>query len=354
MANKIVDINPFRGGKAAKYNSEYLDKTAYDYLADFKPLRKPVLTLIPKVFKNVAINRAAELVIDQYKFKGLEFGNWVNQHRRIDFCLNLYTALYDLNKVLKFNNNIGINKTISIAYGARGSKGALAHFEPVNNVINLSRDRRVDKINVDFFGNKTTPFNLRPQQYQSAKNEFREHRSGYGSFAHEYGHALDYIMAEKYTNRFTALSGGRVNLVNPNYGTAYFTFDMALNTGYSPLEIKFRECFEPLLFKNKKPTSFYLGVYALALKQGTYWSRLNEIWARVFEIYVAYKLSKQGIVNKFLIKDGKGKYRDELPAAAFARAYPSFGEIAKVSKQIDAFVAEMEKRITKSYNAFYK
>ena len=345
MANKIVDINPFNGGKAAKANTRYLRADAYKYLEDYKPLRKPVLKLIPKVFKSIAIDKVPELVVKQYKFAGIEFGNWINQHRRIDFCLNLYTALYDLNKVLKFNNNIGINKTISIAYGARGQKGALAHFEPINNVINLSRDRRLDKVNVDWMGNKLTPFDTKPKEYKSVQSKFREHNSGYGSFAHEYGHALDYVMAENYTTRHTALSGGRVSLINPNYSTAYYTFDKALNTGTSILAIKFRECFEPLLFRNQKPTSFYLGVYALALKQGTYWSRLNEIWARVFEVYVAYKLSKQGIVNKFLIKDGKGKYRDELPAESFARAYPSFGEIAKVSKKIDEFMAEIAKKI---------
>jgi hypothetical protein len=339
MANKIVDINPFSGGKASKANTRYLKADAAEYLSDYKPLRKPVLNLIPKVFKSVAIDKVAELVINQYKFRGLEFGNWVNQHRRIDFCLNLYTALYDLNKVLKFNNNIGINKTISIADGARGSKGALAHYEPVNNVINLSRDRRLDKVN-------SWGYNENYAQYIKTQKNFRENFSGYGSFSHEYGHALDYIMAEKYTTRSAALSGGRNVLTNPNYQTAYSNFIKALNTGSNSLEIKFRECFEPLLFRNGKPTSFYIGVYSLALvKKNTYWSRLNEIWARTFEVYVAYKLSKQGIVNKFLIKDGKGKYRDELSSESFSRAYPTYGEIAKVSKKIDAFIAEIAKKI---------
>jgi hypothetical protein len=338
MANKIIDINPFSRGKASTANTKYLRGNAESYLADYKPFRNPVLNLIPKVFKSVAIDKVAELVIKQYKFRGLEFGNWVNQHRRIDFCLNLYTALYDLNKVLKFNNNIGINKTISIADGARGSKGALAHYEPINNVINLSRDRRLDKVN-------SWGYLENINEYKKTQSKFREHYSGYGSFAHEYGHALDYIMAEKYSYRHTALSGGRAVLTNPNYKTAYSNFNNALKTGNESLEIKFRECFEPLLFRNGKPTSFYLGVYALALQKGTYWSRLNEIWARTFEVYVAYKLSKQGIVNKFLIKDGKGKYRDELGAESFARAYPSFGEIAKVSKKIDAFITEIAKTI---------
>jgi hypothetical protein len=338
MANKIIDINPFSRGKASTANTRYLKGDAQLYINDYKPLRKPVLSLIPKVFKSVAIDKVAELVIKQYKFRGIEFGNWVNQRRRIDFCLNLYTALYDLNKVLKFNNNIGINNTISIADGARGSKGALAHYEPVNNVINLSRDRRLDK--QDSWG-----YNENYTEYKKTQKYFREHLSGYGSFAHEYGHALDYIMAEKYTNRYSALSGGRSVLTNPNYKTAYNNFLNDLKTGNTELEKKFRDCFEPLLFRNGKPTSFYIGVYALALQKGTYWSRLNEIWARTFEVYVAYKLSKQGIINKFLIKDGKGKYRDELGSQSFARAYPSFGEIAKISKKIDAFIAEIAKKI---------
>jgi len=338
MANKIIDINPFSRGKASTANTRYLRGEAESYLADYKPLRKPVLNLVPKVFKSVAIDKVAELVISQYKFRGLEFGNWVNQRRRIDFCLNLYTGLYDLNKVLKFNNNIGINKTISIADGARGSSGALAHYEPVNNVINLSRDRRLDK-------QESWGYNENREQYIKTKKDFRENLSGYGAFAHEYGHALDYIMAEKYTNRYSALSGGRKVLTNPNYKTAYINFVNDLRTGNTELEKKFKDCFEPLLFRNGKPTSFYIGVYALALQKGTYWSRLNEIWARTFEVYVAYKLSKQGIVNKFLVKDGKGKYRQELNTQQFARAYPTFGEMAKVSKKIDAFIAEIAKTI---------
>jgi hypothetical protein len=337
MANKIIDINPQPRGKAANANTRYLRNDGDNYIKDYKPLRKPVLNLIPKVFKSVAIDKVGELVINQYKFRGLEFGNWVNQKRRIDFCLNLYTALYDLNKVLKFNNNLGINKTISIADGARGSSGALAHYEPKTDVINLSRDRRLDKINSYGYNDR--------DNYIKTQKRLREDFSGYGSFAHEYGHALDYIIAEKYTNRYRPFSGGSVSLANPNYQIAYPRFLDALNTKENILDKKFKECFEPLLFRNGKPTSFYLGVYALALAKGTYWSRLNEIWARTFEVYVAYKLSKQGIVNKFLIKDGKGKYRSELGAEAFARAYPSFGEISKVSKKIDSFIAEIAKKI---------
>lgn len=53
MANKIIDINPYQGGKAARSNARYLKHDAYKYLEDYKPLRKPVLKLIAKVSKKI-------------------------------------------------------------------------------------------------------------------------------------------------------------------------------------------------------------------------------------------------------------------------------------------------------------
>jgi hypothetical protein len=346
MANKIIDINPYGGGKASKANQLLLMDDAKEYLKKYKPLRSPVLKLVPNVFKSFEVSKASELILKQYKFAGIEFGNWVNQYRRIDFCFNLYTALFDLNKVLKFNNNIGFNKSIYVAYGARGAQKALAHYEPLNKVINLSRDRRLDKDDVDFFtGVQRSPFAQKPSEYLSTQSKFREHKSGYGSFAHEYGHAIDYIVAEKYTTRNRPLTGGKVILTNPKYKTAYSNFLKAINTGNSKIEMLFLNCFEPLLFTKDKPTGFYKRLYVYTLLNGTYFSQLNEIWARTFEVYVAYKLQKQGITNKFLVKEGKGKYRDEVGSAGYKHIYPSFGEIAKISKEIDAFIAEIAKKI---------
>lgn len=345
MPNKIIDINPKGGGKASKANQLLLMDDAKEYLKKYKPLRSPVLKLVPNVFKSFEVNKASELILKQYKFAGIEFGNWVNQYRRIDFCFNLYTALYDLNKVLKFNNNIGFNKSIYVAYGARGAQKALAHYEPLNKVINLSRDRRLDKDDVDFFGRQRSPFAQNKSEYLSTQSKFREHKSGYGSFAHEYGHAIDYIVAEKYTTRNRPLTGGKVVLTNPKYKTAYSNFIKDINTGNSKIEMLFLDCFEPLLFTKDKPTGFYKRLYVYTLLNGTYFSQLNEIWARTFEVYIAYKLQKQGITNKFLVKEGKGKYRDEVGSAGYKAIYPSFGEIAKISKKIDAFIAEIAKKI---------
>lgn len=50
---------------------------------------------------------------------------------------------------------------LSIAFGARGSGNAMAHYEPLRQVINLTKTK------------------------------------GAGSLAHEYGHAIDYIIGSK-------------------------------------------------------------------------------------------------------------------------------------------------------------
>jgi hypothetical protein len=78
--------------------------------------------------------------------------------------------MYDLNKVLRFNNNLGFD-LLGITFGARGRGSALAHYEPNTNLINITRysDDWYCK-NVRFFST-----------------------GGLGSLAHDYGHFLDYF-----------------------------------------------------------------------------------------------------------------------------------------------------------------
>jgi hypothetical protein len=345
-ANKIQDINANTGGRAYWEN---IDLFTVKYLKGFKPLRSPNYDIY-KVFKPYAVDKIPEVVLNTYKLKGIEFGNWVNQPRRLDFCLNLFIGLYDLNKIVKFNNNIGINKNVGVAYGARGKKGALAHYEPWSNIINISRDRRVDKLFVDFFtGMPLVQAKKNFSLYTQYKNQSRKENSGFGSFAHEYGHAIDYIIADKYLHRGVALSGGSVTLTsdkNPQRALINYDNGFQMADDADKIELAFYDCLTPLLFDNSgKPTGYYKRMYEYATKKkNTYWIRHNEIWARVFETFVAYKLSKQGIKNYFLTGEGKGKYKDELKSN-FGRVYPTFNELIKVEKKIDHFLELVSKKI---------
>lgn len=346
MANKITDINARGGGRAGNDN----EKNYINIYADkFKPLRTPALT-VKRIFSPTSVERLPQFITQTYKFGGIEFGNWVNQLRRVDFCLNTIAACYDMQKVLNFpNSNLGINGKINLAFGARGYAKAFAHYEPATMVINLTRDRRVDKAVTDMFGNKLIDYTKDRASYDKYTAQLRAEYSGYGSLAHEYGHAIDYICGEFFTKYDTALSGGRLTLTSfQNENRARLNFDYAvLKPKRNELQEAFITAFESFLFTGKdydKPSGFYRRVYTFGEKRGEYWMRLNEIWARIFETYIAYKLSKQGIVNKVLVRDGKGKYRNELKNQA-RNVYPTFGEMQKNVRKMDNFIKQIQKLI---------
>lgn len=104
-----------------------------------------------------------ELLMQTFKFRGGEFGNWNTQDDRLAYLHYAFDAFMDLAYVLEYSvNNIGLRPSVShklgaiaIAFGSRGSGTALAHYEPARRVINLTKMK------------------------------------GAGSLAHEFGHAFD-------------------------------------------------------------------------------------------------------------------------------------------------------------------
>lgn len=78
--------------------------------------------------------------LDTFGFRGGEFGNWMNQNDR-QISLNMgFEALKDLASALKISDkDIAYQGTLAIAFGARGSGNAAAHYEPLRTVINLTK-----------------------------------------------------------------------------------------------------------------------------------------------------------------------------------------------------------------------
>ena len=104
--------------------------------------------------------------LSRFHFYGGEFGNWMNENDR-QASLNMgYEAFHDLAKALNIpDDKIAMDESLAIAFGARGSGNAMAHYEPLRQVINLTK------------------------------------MNGAGSLAHEYGHALDDILSKKAGNK---------------------------------------------------------------------------------------------------------------------------------------------------------
>ena len=103
-----------------------------------------------------------DLFLEELKFRGGEYGNWLsNDDRQANLNMG-YEAFRDLARVLQMRpEDVALNNTLAIAFGARGRGGAnagAAHYEPDRQVINLTK------------------------------------MSGAGCLAHEWGHALDHAI----------------------------------------------------------------------------------------------------------------------------------------------------------------
>lgn len=293
---KMVDSSPQMtvGSKADEY---WIENGISPY---FKVIR-PKLDL-PKAFMSNDLN----LTIKKFNIVGINYGNWLTVEDRINYTYSLILSLYDLNKILRFNYNVGFD-LLGISFGGRGSGSALAHFEPHRNIINITRYSKADKFqlpkDVRFFGT-----------------------GGLGSLAHEYGHFLDYFAGEFLSqhNEIFALTGGR-----------------SVSKKKTATGQKLRDLMDDIidLIIWKKPGE-YSAFYKRLLEtigdpnKGEYWIRRNELFARAFEVYCSIKLEKLGIKNLLLVHQ---KYSFTV--------YLKKSEMDKIEVKIDQLLDEIRKKI---------
>lgn len=190
-----------------------------------------------------------EILTKKYKFNVLEFGNWSNQRERtnilIDLCVgmaDIFTPLFNFKHSLHIKN-FGLDKRLNFAFGSRGVKGALAHFEPNTMFISIKKFR----------------------------NEKAKKLSDTSSFAHEYFHALDYFVGRwiepiKEEN-FLSDTWDSKN-ITPNNPIRWQMSVLMLN--YYELQVKYNPDF--LKVKTKR----------------SYWASPKECFARMSEQFVAY------------------------------------------------------------------
>lgn len=183
----------------------------------------------------------------KYSIKGFEFGNWVNNNDRYDHALACQKALHNLAWVMK-TQNLGMKGLLGIAFGARGAGGdVVAHFEPHQNMINLTKKR------------------------------------GNWALAHEYGHALDWNFGRfiDQNKNHNYLTGGRsVAKTLPD------------NTGG-----QFRHYANAIVDTVMRTESF------ARVKASDYWCNRTEVFARAFEQYVCWCIksaAKSGASTTYL------------------------------------------------------
>lgn len=139
---------------------DFLSENKKGYEVDFSNLRN----YIPRRKDNQNVN--PEALIEVFGFRGINFGNWTKQNERQNFVNLAYDSLYDLAEILNLPPKaLSLGGKLGLAFGAQGRSSAAGHFIPEYNEINLTR------------------------------------KSGAGSLAHEWWHALDYYFGDQSENK---------------------------------------------------------------------------------------------------------------------------------------------------------
>lgn len=182
----------------------------------------------------------------EFGFRGVQFGNYVEQERRALDLNDAYDALMDMAAIIKIPSRaVSLNGTLGLAFGARGKGGknsAAAHYEPGNIVINLTKT------------------------------------SGAGSLGHEWFHALD-------------------NYFGTKKGSNYLTE----NRKYSPeIRDEISDAFDGVVSAIKKTDLPKRSKEMDETRSKDYWSTIIEMGARSFEAYLIYKADAKGESNDYL------------------------------------------------------
>ncbi len=251
-----------------------------------------------------------ELLKKMFGVKGFEFGRWTNYEDRYNYLVGLSAALYDLSEVLSIpKTKIGLN--LGIAFGARGASKALAHYEPYNHIINLTRFKGVERLD-----------------NSSYRHAFLQ-SGGLRSLTHEWGHAFDYYV------------GGGANQSLSNGSVSLHQIPFFSNVGLVGL---MKNVLLKLCYKDKEGKEKSLFAQRVLDTDSDYYARCNEIFARSFEVYVYLKMKQKGCFNVFL---AKGKYDDDgkLTNKFSKRVYPTENEMRNVMKDFDLLISKMKQKL---------
>ena len=185
-------------------------------------------------------------LLDEFGFRALQYGNSLSGVERARFVDNTYYSLIHLSEVLEIPRSwIGLGG-VGLAFGARGNGGAVAHYEPDLNIINLTR------------------FN------------------GAGSLAHEWFHAFD--------ARIATACGAKGSLISELGDSKVFPSGKAV-----PMLKSFRKLQRSI---TKRSTDYYSNAKHIGSQRGmrNYWFRKSELLARAFEAYIQDEL--ENLPNK--------------------------------------------------------
>lgn len=194
---------------------------------------------------------------DIFGFRGVQFGNWVNNKERQGSLNDAYDAFMDLATALEISpKSVSLGGELGIAFGARGGGEFSAHYEPAQIVINLTKTK------------------------------------GAGSLAHEWWHALD--------NYFSRMKGKKLDYFTDSPTQGYKRdINNTIVTNES-VRKEMADAFYNVVNTIRKSELPKRSERLDETRSKLYWSTVTEMSARSFENFIIERLGLTNEQNDYL------------------------------------------------------
>lgn len=226
-----------------------------------------------------------------FGFRGVEFGNWVPQAERQMYLNKSYDAIKDFCAIVGISPKaFSLGGRLGLAFGARGKSGALAHYEPMKEVINLTRMK------------------------------------GAGSLAHEWFHALDNYIARSKSGDVTGMATERFDAVRQELSDVFRRLVSKMNT---------------LAYSNRSKNA------------GDYWGEVTERVARLFQNYIYNRLATEEAASPLLVRkdalfDETGQEVEDFVKSTWP--YPSERENEEMKPYFDELFSTLQEKVDEQGN----
>lgn len=282
---------------------------------------------------------------ETFGFRGVQFGNWVKQGKgrqdRQGALNEAYDALLDLAELTGIPPKaISLNGELGLAFGARGSGGASAHYEPTTVVINLTKTRGAGSLAHEWF-------HALDHYFQRKRGDGSTREQSFITYAPENYYEHKQTGQRLPASEFEPMSRGEKSPSGKRFLRGFNRDDWELIEGVRPeVAGAFANLVQTL---NESPMAKRASVIDKG-KEG-YWSRIIERAARSFENYVITRMADEGKQNDYLANVVSPEQFQRNP-----ERYPYLleSEIEPVAQAFDALFNTMETQETDSGVALYE
>jgi hypothetical protein len=311
-----------------------------------------------------------EAIKNKYGFASVQFGHYVEDKEAKEHVRHFIESMNDLEDALGLDiKKINELSGLSIAFGARGSGNAMAHYEPMAKIINLTKTQGDGTVAHEYFhhfdhllggmgeGTRKEKVYLSQQTEEVHKRTKEESQSGTPEHSKYKLHiAMQNVLSAMKQGTNEVKVEFRPGEQHYTYGSIRSMYEdkgfeatkeyLMQRYGKDPKELGSAEdYFKYLATLSKKPiditfptgkSKYYDGARAFKSK---YWQSDIEMFARAAEAYVQDRLVGNGMYNNYLVAGNNIQLPDKShDSNTLQLIYPQGEERIKINEAFDNLI----------------